>query len=88
MDREVILVAVDASKEITKYALEWAVHNLARPTDSLILLAIFPSLISPLASPKNAAQNLQKSQLFSRMWFRSLFVWGKFSFLMSLIFLS
>ncbi|KAF3452413.1 hypothetical protein FNV43_RR02846 [Rhamnella rubrinervis] len=67
MDREVILVAVDASKEITDYALEWAVRNVTRPTDYLILLAVFPSLRSPPASPNNAAQHSRKTQLFSRL---------------------
>lgn len=65
MDREVILVAVDASKEITDYALEWAVRNVTRPTDSLIFLAVCPSLTSPLATPNNAAQHPKKHQLFS-----------------------
>ena len=38
-----IVVAVDASKEITDHALEWALSNLIRAKDSLILLAVAPS---------------------------------------------
>ncbi|WOG87009.1 hypothetical protein DCAR_0206229 [Daucus carota subsp. sativus] len=47
MPSEVILVAVDASKEVTDYTLEWAVQNVIKPKDSLILLAILPSTSSP-----------------------------------------
>lgn len=51
MDGEVIIVAVDASKEITDYVVEWAEHNvtkpmvlpnMTKPMDSLILLALLP----------------------------------------------
>ncbi|KAK6911242.1 Serine-threonine/tyrosine-protein kinase, catalytic domain [Dillenia turbinata] len=42
MDTDVIVVAVDASKEITDYALEWAVKNVIKPMDTLILLAVLP----------------------------------------------
>ncbi|XP_024923367.3 inactive protein kinase SELMODRAFT_444075 [Ziziphus jujuba] len=69
MEREVILVAVDASKEITDYALAWALRNVTRPTDSLILLAVFPSLRRSLASSNNveygAHHDSRKSQFFS-----------------------
>ncbi|KAF5203333.1 Inactive protein kinase [Thalictrum thalictroides] len=47
MGGEVVLVAVDASKEITDYALEWAVRNVIEATDSLIFLAILPSNTHP-----------------------------------------
>ncbi|KAI6695484.1 hypothetical protein NL676_023194 [Syzygium grande] len=43
MDGEVIVVAVDASKEITDYALEWAVRNLTKTSDSVFLFAVLPS---------------------------------------------
>ncbi|EXC21746.1 Inactive protein kinase [Morus notabilis] len=43
MEGDIILVAVDASKEITDCALEWAVRNVASASDSLILLALLPS---------------------------------------------
>lgn len=38
-----IVVAVDASKEITDYALEWAVRNLTKTSDSVFLFAVLPS---------------------------------------------
>ncbi|KAK1356275.1 Adenine nucleotide alpha hydrolase-like domain kinase [Heracleum sosnowskyi] len=47
MSSEVILVAVDASKEVTDYTLDWAVQNVIKPKDSLILLPILPSSSSP-----------------------------------------
>lgn len=78
MEREVILVAVDASKEITDYALAWALRNVTRPTDSLILLAVFPSLRRSLASSNNveygAHHDSRKSQFFSC---KSLFPFGE-----------
>ncbi|KAI3746079.1 hypothetical protein L6452_08500 [Arctium lappa] len=40
---QVILVSIEAGREVTDYALEWAVQNVIKPTDSLILLAILPS---------------------------------------------
>ncbi|KAL9661851.1 hypothetical protein QQ045_026679 [Rhodiola kirilowii] len=44
MGREVIIVAVDASKKkITDQALKWAICNVVKPGDSLILLAVTPS---------------------------------------------
>ncbi|XP_058105327.1 uncharacterized protein LOC131248857 [Magnolia sinica] len=42
---DVVVVAVDASKEITDYALEWAVRNVIKATDTLILLALLPSSV-------------------------------------------
>ncbi|KAF8388398.1 hypothetical protein HHK36_027066 [Tetracentron sinense] len=54
---EVVLVAVDASKEITDYALEWAVRNVIRATDTLILLAILPSNVRPPASGNRTHQS-------------------------------
>ncbi|KAK7344119.1 hypothetical protein VNO77_13415 [Canavalia gladiata] len=48
MGREVILVAVDASKEISSdHALEWTVQNVIKAEDILILLAILPSCERP-----------------------------------------
>ncbi|EEF50057.1 inactive protein kinase SELMODRAFT_444075 [Ricinus communis] len=42
-NKEVIIVALDASKEITDYALQWAVRNvITRAMDSVIILAILP----------------------------------------------
>lgn len=60
-----ILVAVDASKEITDYALEWAVRNVARASDSLILLALLPSQTSSPASPNIRSHRSKKTQFFS-----------------------
>ncbi|XP_050220786.1 inactive protein kinase SELMODRAFT_444075-like [Mercurialis annua] len=41
---EVIVVAVDASKEITDYALDWAVRNIiTQAMDSVIMLAVSPT---------------------------------------------
>ncbi|KAJ8753647.1 hypothetical protein K2173_025638 [Erythroxylum novogranatense] len=43
MEGEVIIVGVDAAKEITDYALEWAVCNaVTKPTDVVIVLAVLP----------------------------------------------
>ncbi|KAF9605134.1 hypothetical protein IFM89_014125 [Coptis chinensis] len=50
MGGEVVLVAVDATKEITDYALEWAVRNVIEATDSMVFLAILPSLSQPPVS--------------------------------------
>lgn len=58
MNGNVIIVAVDASKEITDYALEWAVRNLIKAMDSLILLAVVPSCGRPLASRSQTHQFL------------------------------
>ncbi|CAK9140415.1 unnamed protein product [Ilex paraguariensis] len=55
MDGEVILVAIDASKEITDYALEWAVQNVIKAYDSLVLLAILPSGRRPPAAGNNSS---------------------------------
>ncbi|XP_024966391.1 probable serine/threonine-protein kinase DDB_G0292350 [Cynara cardunculus var. scolymus] len=40
---QVILVSIEAGREVTDYALEWAVRNVIKPMDSLILVAILPS---------------------------------------------
>lgn len=41
---EVILVVVDASKGMSSdYAMEWAVQNVTKPEDFLILLVLLPS---------------------------------------------
>ncbi|KAJ4954298.1 hypothetical protein NE237_011081 [Protea cynaroides] len=50
MGSEVVLVAIDARKELTDYALEWAMHNVIKPMDSLILLALLPAYPCPFAS--------------------------------------
>ncbi|XP_027364568.1 inactive protein kinase SELMODRAFT_444075-like [Abrus precatorius] len=48
MGGEVILVAVDASIEISNdYALNWALQNVIKAEDILILLAVLPSCGSP-----------------------------------------
>ncbi|KAI4304229.1 hypothetical protein MLD38_039771 [Melastoma candidum] len=69
MDVEVIVVAVDASKEITDYALEWAVQNLIKPRDSLFLLAVHPSPSLPPPSPFRINQ-LRNSQFLSKLFMR------------------
>ncbi|KAK9138286.1 hypothetical protein Sjap_008880 [Stephania japonica] len=51
---EVVLVAVDASKEITEYALEWTICNVIKAMDCLILLATIPSRKCLPASGNNA----------------------------------
>lgn len=49
MGGEVILVAVDASNGISSdYAIEWAIQNVTKPGDLLILLALLPSPTSNL----------------------------------------
>lgn len=57
---EVILVAVDASKEVTDYTLDWAVQNVIKPKDSLILLAILPpsSIPSSVVAKTNSSPTL------------------------------
>lgn len=64
---EVILVAVDASKEITDYALQWAVKNVIKSsgTHSLILLAFLPS---PTYPPLPPAPNRTVYKFLSRMY--------------------
>ncbi|KAM7526650.1 hypothetical protein LguiA_016552 [Lonicera macranthoides] len=61
---EVILVAVDASKEITDYALQWAVQNVIKSTDSLILLAFLPP---PTCPPLPPAPNRTVYKFLSRL---------------------
>ncbi|XP_074346020.1 inactive protein kinase SELMODRAFT_444075-like [Apium graveolens] len=61
MQSEVILVAVDASEQVTDYTLDWAVQNVIKPKDSLILLAILPSSSSPsrlVAAKTNSSPTL------------------------------
>lgn len=65
MEGDIILVAVDASKEITDCALEWAVRNVASASDSLILLALLPSQMCSLASPNVRKHRSRTSQFFS-----------------------
>ncbi|KAM6577243.1 hypothetical protein CsatB_029080 [Cannabis sativa] len=66
MDGEVILVAVDASKEITNYALQWAVWNVVRASDTLILLALLPSQVcSSATSPSIQLHHSKTAQFFS-----------------------
>ncbi|XP_010245984.1 PREDICTED: inactive protein kinase SELMODRAFT_444075-like [Nelumbo nucifera] len=50
MASDAVVVAVDASKEITDHALEWAVRNVVKAMDSLVLLAIVPSHGRPLSA--------------------------------------
>lgn len=64
-----ILVAVNGSKEITKYALEWALTHVVQPGDSITLLAVitgdktgrkmwaFPRLAGDCASGPRLAGN-------------------------------
>ncbi|XP_042482407.1 inactive protein kinase SELMODRAFT_444075-like isoform X2 [Macadamia integrifolia] len=56
MEGEVVLVAIDASEELTDHSLEWAVQNLIKPMDSLIFLALLPTCPSPFASGSWANQ--------------------------------
>ncbi|KAL4193555.1 hypothetical protein AMTRI_Chr06g200110 [Amborella trichopoda] len=39
---EVVVVAVDASKEITGFALEWGIKNIIKTCDTLVFLALLP----------------------------------------------
>ncbi|XP_068641941.1 inactive protein kinase SELMODRAFT_444075-like [Aristolochia californica] len=55
---DVVVVAVDGSKEITDYALEWAVRNVIKPADTLILIAIIPRAASPNGSRHSVYQFL------------------------------
>lgn len=64
---QVILVTIEAGREITDYALEWAVQNVIKPMDSLILLAILPSHEYNPLPVKNITQPLPTSKgFFSR----------------------
>ncbi|KAF8015453.1 hypothetical protein BT93_H1076 [Corymbia citriodora subsp. variegata] len=67
MDGEVVVVAVDASKEITDYAFEWAVRNLTKASDSIFLLAVLPS---KARSPTGVHKKLK----FKTSWFFSGFL--------------
>ncbi|KAI3796885.1 hypothetical protein L1987_39572 [Smallanthus sonchifolius] len=63
----VILVCIEVGREITDYALEWAVQNVIKPTDSLIILAIIPSHeYNPLPAKNNQPRHNSKG-FFSRM---------------------
>lgn len=63
---QVILVSIEAGSEVTDYALEWAVQNVIKPMDSLILLAIIPSLDYCLLPAKNTRPRNTSKGLFSR----------------------
>jgi len=70
----VVLVAVDAMKEITNYALEWAIRNVVQPKDTLILLPLLKSTFhsGKLQLQANAAaSNLNNQYSFNQ------FVTGK-----------
>lgn len=43
---ELVVVAIDATKEITKHALEWALSNVVQPGDHITLLALLPATVS------------------------------------------
>ncbi|KAI3518137.1 hypothetical protein L1887_06555 [Cichorium endivia] len=64
---QVILVSIEAGKEITDYALEWAVQNVIKPMDSLILLVIISSQeYNPLpvknTQPRHTSKGLLKKR--------------------------
>ncbi|XP_059628718.1 inactive protein kinase SELMODRAFT_444075-like [Cornus florida] len=67
MGEEVIVVAVDASKEITDYALEWAVLNVIKAMDSLVLLAVLPSRERPPLAAGNQSHQSQIYHFLSRL---------------------
>ncbi|PWA53263.1 inactive protein kinase [Artemisia annua] len=64
---KVILVSIEAGSEVTDYALEWAVLNVIKPMDSLILLAIIPPLDYCLLPVKNTQARNTSKGLFSRL---------------------
>ncbi|KAK9062818.1 hypothetical protein SSX86_020008 [Deinandra increscens subsp. villosa] len=67
---QVILVSIEVGREITDYALEWAVQNAIKPMDSLIILAIIPSHheYNPLPAKNTTDQPRHNSKgFFSRM---------------------
>ena len=68
MAGQVILVSMEAGKEITDYALDWAVQNVIKPMDSLILLVIISSQeYNPILPIKNSQPRRSTSKrLFSR----------------------
>lgn len=67
MEGEVILVAIDASAEITDHALDWAARNVARDSDSLILTALVPSHTSsmPTSNIRSRHTHTRTFQLLS-----------------------
>nr|XP_043633029.1 inactive protein kinase SELMODRAFT_444075-like [Erigeron canadensis] len=67
MGGQIILVSIEADKEITDYALEWAVQNVIKPMDSLVLLAILPSHESNSFSVKTAQPRHTSKGFFSRL---------------------
>ncbi|CAH1435667.1 unnamed protein product [Lactuca virosa] len=62
-----ILVSIEAGTEITDYALEWAVQNVIKPMDSLILLVIISSQEYNPNPIKNIPPRHSSKGLFSRM---------------------
>nr|GEW96476.1 inactive protein kinase SELMODRAFT_444075-like [Tanacetum cinerariifolium] len=64
---QVILVSIEAGIEVTDYALEWAVQNVIKPMDTLILLAIIPSPDYCLLPVKNTQPSNTSKGLFSRL---------------------
>lgn len=59
MGGEVILVALDASKDTSNdYALEWTVQNMAKDGDLLILLVFLPSLVHTKPNLNRRLQSL------------------------------
>ncbi|KAK1406497.1 hypothetical protein QVD17_41871 [Tagetes erecta] len=61
----VILVCIEVGRDVTDYALEWAVLNVIKPMDSLVLLAIIPS---HECDPLPVKNNQPRSKgFFSRM---------------------
>ncbi|GKA77402.1 inactive protein kinase [Tanacetum coccineum] len=64
---QVILVSIEAGIEVTDYALEWAVQNVIKPMDTLILLAIIPSPDYCLLPVKSTQAPNSSKGLFSRL---------------------
>ncbi|KAL8201980.1 hypothetical protein R6Q57_011127 [Mikania cordata] len=67
MVSKVILVSVEVGKQITDYALEWAVRNVIKPMDSLIILAIIPSHEHNPPPGKNTQPRHNSKGYFTRM---------------------
>lgn len=59
-----VVVAVDASREITEYALEWAARNVIKSSDSVFLLAVLPLRKHPPDTDGNHSRS-RTSHLFS-----------------------
>ncbi|XP_076931668.1 inactive protein kinase SELMODRAFT_444075-like [Bidens hawaiensis] len=64
---QVILICIEVGREITDYALEWAVQNVIKPMDSLIILAIIPSHEHNPLPVKNTQPRHNSKGFFSRM---------------------